>query len=269
MNNRDNFSMFIDESGIADLTDERYKHFILTSITAPDSELDSISGYFSFIKRKYELEEDFPFHTYDLLENPDSDIRLTPAQAEKFVDSMCEFIDLTPLNILVIHTDKDSFIDDFSITEDDLKGSKENKEKRGIIYYLSSLLKMEHFTKFLKDKDAYGGVYADSRTYQDRDLLEAFINIKQKLKKGAIKNKYYEESRKRLNSITFADKNRFSSGIQLVDFISFVVFARFARKLNSFDEIGLRKVWTKIKDEAKIKNLVDELGKRNIKKYLS
>lgn len=137
-----------------------------------------------------------------------------------------------------------------------------------MLYKLSSLYQMEYFTEFLEERDGYGGVYADSRTYQDRELLEAFLGIKQKKKKGSRKNPYYKQAKKRLNSITFASKNRFSSGIQLADFVSFVTFAHFNRKMNSFKDIRLRKVWEKIKEEARINNLVDELGKKEIKRYL-
>jgi hypothetical protein len=73
--------LFLDESGIAELTDETYRYFLLTSVAANKESFDEIEGYFSLIKRKYGLEGEFPFHTYDLLENQASENYLTPAQA--------------------------------------------------------------------------------------------------------------------------------------------------------------------------------------------
>jgi hypothetical protein len=81
-NNKTHY-LFLDESGIAELTDETYRYFLLTSVAADKEAFDEIEGYFSLIKRKYELECEFPFHTHELLENQASENYLTPAQARE------------------------------------------------------------------------------------------------------------------------------------------------------------------------------------------
>lgn len=257
---------FIDESGIADLTDRKYKNFILTSAVVDNAELETVYGYFSLIKRKYGLPEEIPFHSYDLLENPTS--KLSTKQAKLFIKSMCEFIELVPMTISAFHVKKESFINDFNITNEDLRGSKNNKEKRGLLYYLAAIGQMRLFIEDLNDSDSLGYIHADSRTYQDRDLLEAFLHIKQRKIKGNVDNTYYDEAKKRLVSITFADKSALSSGIQLADFASFIIFMHLERKMSSFNEIGLNNVWRNLKDKINIVNLVDYYGKEEIEKYL-
>ena len=46
---------------------------------------------------------------------------------------MREFIELVPMDINIIYTDKIVFRRNFGITKDSLKGSRENNEKRGRI----------------------------------------------------------------------------------------------------------------------------------------
>jgi len=77
------------------------------------------------------IENNIPFHTYALLENPKT--KLSTAQAKFFIKSMREFIELVPMDINIIYTDKIVFRRNFGITKDSLKGSRENNEKRGRI----------------------------------------------------------------------------------------------------------------------------------------
>ncbi len=259
-------TIFIDESGIADLTDYTYRNFVLTSVTVDNSELETIYGYFSLIKRKYGLTLDEPFHTYDLLENPAK--RLSPEQGKLFIRSMVEFIELVPMEITAIFVDKVKFRKIFSVDSDDLRGSRDNKEKRGIIYYLAALKQLQLFTDKLSETGSIGYIHADSRTYQDRDLLEAFLHIKQKLLRGNLNNLYYSEAKRRLVSITFADKEALSNGIQLADFASFIIFAYLQKQISLFDDIKLRTIWRKIKPNIKLIELVKSTGKERVKKYL-
>jgi hypothetical protein len=264
----DSYSLFVDESGVADLTDYKYRHFLLIGVTIPNSEMDEVSGYFTFVKRRYTLQEDEPFHTYDLLENPNKKLPL--AKAKQFVTSMCEFIDLIPLEITAIHCDKTRFRKDFKITTENLKGSKEAQERRGLIYYLSAYEQLNLYTTFLKEKNSLGHIHADSRTYQDTDLLQSFWDLKQTRTKKNKTNEEYQEAKKRLVSITFADKSAFSSGVQIADFVSFVLFSHLQRKISSFQDIGLNKVLRAIANKTGLKSLdlVESVGKDRIKEYL-
>lgn len=243
MNN--NVNLFIDESGKPDLLDKKYKNFILTGITIPNTELEIASGYFSFIKRKYNLPDNIPFHTYDLLENPSSESRLTENQTTMFVRSMVEFLELIPFNIFIIRTDKNIFIRKYRIKEEMLKGSQENKERNGIIYLLSALTMFEKFAQDLEKEDKYGMIHADSRKYLDNQLIKAFIDIKEPMFKGKNPNSSALAA-KRLCSIEFSNKTALSSGLELADFISFVAFSRLEGRLT---KLHLQKVWKLIKNK--------------------
>jgi len=142
-------NLFVDESGIADLTDFRYKYFVLTSVAIHESETTTVEGYFSLIKRKYELDILKPFHTYDLIENVNSNYKLNKKDSNKFLNSMLEFITIVPMKIYVLKIDKEEFRNNFEIKLEGLKGSKFNKEKRGILYYLAALNQFKTFVEKL------------------------------------------------------------------------------------------------------------------------
>lgn len=238
-----NFShLFIDESGKSDLLDTRYVDFILTGVLIGDSELPIISGYFSFIKRKYKLPQDTPFHSYHLLEDPHSSYRLKTRQIPMFMESMQEFLQLIPLTIYVVHTNKVLFKKTYGIDKKDLSGSKENKERNGILYYLSSLVM---FTRVAKKLEAVGiscAIHTDSRKYLDTQLLKAFVDIKEptlKTKADMYVNGI-SASAKRLCSIEFANKTALSAGLELADFISYVTFAQIRNKT---DRLHVSTVW--------------------------
>lgn len=245
-------NLFIDESGKPDLLDKKYKNFILTGITIPNIELDIASGYFSFIKRKYALPENIPFHTYDLLENPNSEYLFTEIQSNMFVRSMIEFLELVQFKIVIIRTNKPTFIKKYRIKEEMLKGSQENKKRNGIIYLLSSLTVFEKFALDLENGDKNGTIHADSRKYLDNQLLKAFIDIKEPMLKGKNPNSS-AVAVKRLCSIEFADKTALSSGLELADFISYVAFAKLERKLARFH---LQRVWKLIKSKLEDGNFI-------------
>jgi len=252
-------NLFIDESGKSLLTDKKYQDFILTGLAIPNTELAIISGYFSFIKRKYKLMENIPFHTYDLLENSNSSVALNKTETKLFLSSMKEFLELIPFNIFIIHTNKVKFLKQYKITEVMLKGSKENKERNGIIYSLSSLTLLEYFARYLEKDNQYGQVHADSRKYLDSQLLKAFLDIKEPNLRGNIKNNNSNYA-KRLCSIEFAEKSALSSGIELADFVSYVVFAKLRKQLT---KLHLEKIWKIIEEKPlKIVNLKEELVKR-------
>lgn len=219
--------LFIDESGKADLLNKQYSDFILCGVLIGNPELSIISGYFSFIKRKYKLPEHIPFHTYDLLENSYSSYKLKTRQIPMFVQSMQEFLQLIPLVIYVVHIHKPSFMSMHAIEEKDLKGSQENKQRNGVLYYLSSVVMLSRVTKRLELQNTQCAIHVDSRKYLDNQLLKAFIDIKEPTlrTKNGNQNNFVALQAKRLCSIEFANKTALSAGLELADFVSYVTFA--------------------------------------------
>jgi len=231
--------LFIDESGKAELTDNKYQNFLLTGIWLTTKDLATTSGYFSFIKRRYGLPLDVPFHTYDLIEDPKK--KLSAVQIPKFVNSMAEFIETVPFNSFLILTKKTKFIKDFKIDVKNLE-SLNNR----IIYRLSLMYLLQEFSLNLEKNNLNSAIHVDSRKYLDTELIKAYNDIKEKTYKGT-KNEIVEAA-KRLCSIEFASKTALSSGLELADFISFVAYSGIERRLS---ELGMSKVWKVIKIKFK------------------
>ena len=238
--------LFIDESGKPDFDDFTYRHFLLVGVIIPESELDIVSGYFFYIKRKYNLPLGKPFHTYQLLEEPAS--KLPMSEGKSFVKSMSEFIETCPIKIFLVHTDKITFQKRYK--NELIKTVKIRSRNKGIVYFLSAYKLFQLFIDNLKKEKSTGSVCADSRYNQDRDLLDAFLKIRDAQFKGGVINPYAEKSKQRLTSITFANKFSLSGGLELTDFISFVIFAKTQRKLTQFDNVSLREALRAI--EAKL-----------------
>lgn len=230
-------SLFIDESGKPDLDDFSYKNFLLSGVVIPKKELSNIEGYLTFIKRMYKL-PDKPLHSYDILENPYAKIRLSDLKRKEFIISMCEFINLIPIEVLLCSTNKRQFIKRHNIKTSDFKGSKQNKAKRYILYSLSTLTLLSEFVKILDNLDSNGDIYVDSRKYLDEQVLKAFLDIKEPTWKGNLRNPTAKIA-ERLTTISFANKSALSGGLELVDFISYTMFAKINRRLIEFKSINL------------------------------
>lgn len=247
--------LFIDESGKSELRNTSYKDFILTGVLIGNSELPIISGYFSFIKRKYKLAQNVPYHSYHLLEDPHSPYRLKTRQIPMFMESMKEFLQLIPLTIYIIHTDKDEFRRVHKISQTDLVGSQENKNRNGVLYYLSSLEMFSRVVRRLEILQAQCGIHTDSRKYLDAQLLKAFIDIKEQTFHARNGNQPNNTSdiASRLCSIEFANKTALSAGLELTDFVSYVVFASIRGQLK---RLHVDRVWPCIQRKLVNKKLI-------------
>jgi hypothetical protein len=232
-------TLFIDESGKPDLDDLSYKHFLLSGVVIPKVELANIEGYLTFIKRKYQL-PDKPLHAYDIFENPHSKTHLSASKCKEFVNSMCEFISLVPIDVLLCTTNKNRFIKKHGIKAPDLRGSREKKAKRYLLYSLATIALLSKFVKILDKKGSNGEIYVDSRKYLDEQVLKAFLDIKEPTWKGNLKNPTAKAAEK-LTTITFANKSALSGGLELVDFISYTMFAKINRRLTEFKFVNLSK----------------------------
>lgn len=256
--------LFIDESGKPDFDDVNYRHFLLTGVVIPEAEFEIVTGYFSYIKRKYNLPFEKPFHTYQLLEEPNSKLHISGGRS--FVKSMSEFIEACPINIFLAHTDKIIFQKKFKTEL--AKTTKIREENKGIVYFLSAYKLFQLFIDNLKKEKATGSVCADSRYNQDRDLLDAFLKIRDKHFKGGITNPYAEKSKQLLTSITFANKFSLSGGLELTDFISFVMFAKIQRKLSQFDNVGLKEAVRAIESKLVSKRKMFGISKILINQFV-
>jgi hypothetical protein len=59
-------TLYIDESGKSSLIDNAEEPFILTGVLLDQEEKSPIEGFFNYIKRKYKINPNIPFHRRDL-----------------------------------------------------------------------------------------------------------------------------------------------------------------------------------------------------------
>lgn len=60
--------LFLDESGKYSLASD--EPFILTGVVLPQRHKTTVEGYFNYIKRKYKIPTDRPYHIYEIFESP-------------------------------------------------------------------------------------------------------------------------------------------------------------------------------------------------------
>lgn len=108
----------------------------------------------------------------------------------------------------------------------------------------------------------------DSRYNQDRDLLDAFLKIRDSEFKGGIINPYAEKAKRLLTSITFANKFFLNAGLELTDFVSFAMFVKIQRHITKFDHINLRVSIDAIEEKFISKKKMYGISKRLVHQFI-
>src|SRR3989344_7128789 len=150
-------TLFLDESGKSSLAEKKNEPFVLTGVILDENEIIPVEGFFEYIKRKYEIPFDKPFHSYHIFENPTT--KLSNLKAKSLVESLADFVSLIPINIKIISIDKEIFKHVLGIKSDsDFKGSTERKEMREYPYRIMSSEIFKWFAKYLKKTDSVGQI---------------------------------------------------------------------------------------------------------------
>lgn len=256
-------TLFIDESGKSSLADNIAEPFLLTGIILENKELQTVEGFFNYIKRKFALPLTQPFHSYDIYENPKTRIT-TPKTVS---NSLAEFISLIPTTIIVAFIKKDEFRSILGInSNDDFKGTARRKEMKDYPYRILASYIFALFAKELEKRDCRGQILADSRKGGDYQLLKTL----QLCKEGQIpySKEFHRIVQNRVSAICFAEKGFLSGGLEITDFISYVSFFRVRRMISQAADLGFDTVWKSIREKTIVKH-IDEASIRhffNIKK---
>lgn len=254
-------TLYLDESGKSSLAEQENEPFIITGVILNDDEINTVEGYFQYIKRKYEpIALDKPFHSYEIFENPKT--KLDDAQLRQLSANLAEFISLIPITINVTVISKNEFKLALGVKSvDDFKGDKKRKEMKDYPYRLMAAYHFEIFARYLDKEDKIGQILADSRRGADAQLLKT-LNL---CKESRVKfNQGYARAVKtRIQAISFAEKNFLSGGLEITDLISYVSFFRARRILSQHEEIGVKKIWEVIRSRAKFK----KFSKANVRKF--
>ena len=236
-------TLFIDESGKASLVRAGNDPFILTGVLLDREEINPTEGFFKYIKRKYSINENLPFHSYDVFENPKTK-KLSDLEASKLVKDLADFISLIPIKINIIGVDKEVFKKTLGVKSlEDFKGSAERKELKESPYHITSALLFKWFSSSLK-KDNIGEIIVDSIRGGNYKLIKSLDSCKD--------SSYLDMETARLikekcTAICFAEKVFLSGGLEITDLISYTAFFKARKIMKTMDRMGLNKIWQQIK----------------------
>jgi hypothetical protein len=259
-------TLFIDESGKSSLAERADEPFILTGVILDDTEIPSVEGFFSYIKRKFEIELFKPFHSYHLFEHPIR--KLTDAKATSLVYSLADFISLIPITVHMYSINKLHFRQALGVKKlGDFKGSSQRKELKEFPYRILATKLFRDFAAYLKATRSTGQITADSRKGGDQQLIKTLDSCKD-CNNGPIDRESSKLIQERCTAICFAEKNFLSGGLEITDLISFVSFFNARRIMNSMDQIHLSRLWNEIRQKMHTKEIT-HVNEEEIRSFFS
>lgn len=237
-------SLYLDESGKSSLLEVK-DPFIITGTIIHDDEIKAIEGFFTYIKRKFKIDENQPFHSYHTFEEPNT--KLSDSTLQELAASLSEFISLIPIKTRILSVDKNKFRDVLGVkTDEDFKGDKTRKEMRDYPYRVMAADLFSWFAKELSTSNSIGQVVADSRRGGDHQLLKT-LNF---CKEGHVPYKDAKSSKDindRITAICFAEKNFLAGGLEITDLISYVTYFKVRRLISANSHIGIDKLWESVR----------------------
>lgn len=251
------YVLYVDESGISDLTDKMYSNFLLTGLALDHEEDLEMSGYFNFLKRRYHLDQSRSFHAYHLFEDRSCDVYLSDAKAKRISESLAEFINISPIRVCVHSLEKSRLKSFLNIqSDDDFKGSEKQRRDKELPYELLSGHIFHWFADLTKYKNARGEIVAESRKSSDYTLLSTYLRCKNP---DAFTTNLIKKSCQKMNtvisSIRFESKIGIRPGLEVADLISYVSYLHLNRRLQKFRKRGLVRVWHAIEKRLEKKKI--------------
>lgn len=245
----------------------------MTGVIIDDMEINSIEGYFNYIKRKYNIDVDLPFHSYHVFE--DSNTKLPDHQLLELSQMLADFVSLIPCEIKIIEVNKEIFRSVLGIKSlEDFKGSTERKQMPDLPYRVMSSILFKWFSDHLEQQQAIGQIICDSRRGADHHLLNA-LNLCKEGHIPYIDKMANVKIKKSITAICFGEKNFLSGGLEITDLISYVSYFRVRRLLTANKHIGIDQIWSKLSERTKITQLEEKpvrnffgLKKGEVHKYL-
>ncbi len=251
----ENHLMYLDESGVANLGDQKHKYFFITSVTVERSIDREVSAYFSFIKRRHGLDCKNTLHAYDVFENKGHENYITENKiCKKIANSIGEFVENAPFDIRVYYIDKDKLRKKMGVPEGyQFKGAQKHKEDKELPYEIIARKHFFEFAKYLKKKRAIGSVIAESRRGADKILLTSYLDAQDKniFSKDKQMFKNATLAKEHIHSICFAGKGSLKGGLEFADIISYCAYndiaGNFPEQRN--DSRGIKVMWGQIKKQ--------------------
>lgn len=258
-------TLFLDESGKSSLAEKQNEPFVLTGVILDDAEINPVEGFFNYIKRKYKIDPNKPFHSYDVFEKVTS--KLTTSKAKLLSTTLADFISLIPIHVSIVSIDKAEFKSALGVQSDnDFHGSSERKEMKEYPYRIMSSLMFKWFANYLKKTSGIGEIVVDSRRGGDFQLLRSLSLCKDP--KGPLSIQATKLIKERCNAICFAEKYFLSGGLEITDLISFTSFFHAKSVMSSMDHVKLGLIWQQIKKRVRNRKIC-KIQKNEIQKFFA
>ncbi len=256
---RNTASLYIDESGKSSLAQKENEPFLITGVILKDNETQAVEGFFNYIKRKYKIPVDKPFHSYDIYENPRT--KISESDALALSGTLAEYISLIPIKTTIVVIDKQEFKNVLGIqSNEDFKGHSKRKEMKDFPYRVMASYLFGWFGKDLETENCIGQIFSDSRRGGDHQLLKTLHLCKEKV--ISFNKGYYEAVRNKVTAICFAEKGYLSGGLEITDLISYVTFFRARRLISTKQNIGLDLIWNEIKQRSTFKKIDEQIVRK-------
>ncbi len=237
-------TLYIDESGKYSLRTGETDPFIVTGVIIQKRDIGTIEGFFRYIKRKYKIKTDQPFHSYDIYEHPSR--KLSDSVLKKLSFDLADFISIIPIEIKIIQVDKNRFKKALGIKSDsELRKNEKTRSMREFPYRITFCFLLDWFSTYLKNDDYLGDIVTDSRRSADKNLIDALEFSKSPECSLSIKSK--TTIKNRCAAICFANKSFLSGALELTDFISYTSFFKARNMIDAVKPLGLRNAWNKIR----------------------
>jgi|SRR5580692_3277132 hypothetical protein len=234
------FTLYVDESGVANLAETQTKFFVLAGIVVEESTDHDLSAYFNYIKRRYSLPEHESFHAVSFFDPRINKRRTNPTvvpiplqSAKGFSSSISEFIENTPFEVMVIAIKKSDVGKLLKMPRGyGFKGTSSHKKDKDVIYEIAARKLFLQFASLLKRKKAYGAIVAESRRKSDSLLIDTFLDCQEETNFSSESNKRASRNvREQVVSICFKNKKAVDATLQIADLFSYATYQHLCKKI--------------------------------------
>jgi len=257
-------TLFIDESGKSSLVDSKYNQFILTGVILNDDDIKTVEGFFTYIRRKYKIDTNRPFHSYDIFEDIGSD-ELTPKEMATLVETLADFINIIPIQIKIISINKVEFRKVIGIKSNkDFSISRNAREIKEFPYRIMAAKLFKWFAEYLHKTGSIGQIIVDAKKGSDDQLIKT-LNLCKEFS-GPLKPVESKLIKDKCTAICFADKTFLSGGLEITDFISYTSFFHVRKSMSEMNFIKLSNVWKIIKNLLE-NNKITKISNNEIRNF--
>lgn len=274
---KDSANLYIDESGVGNISYLTYKYFIMSSVTMTKSEEEKASSFFTYWKWKYTINPSTSFHSTDFFENhvykrgkkKGKLIAYRKKNLNKFdkfkvaVEELLKLVTYLKFKSNVYYVDLNKVLKilglnrKFSPVIKDIINREYGHEILLPIFTVSKFLYKDHEKSLVNKRIKQGFVYYESQKENDIEIVRSFHEHLQKISQTS-KTYIYG---KNVLGLNFFNKASLCSGLEIADLIAYstnqVLRSKRAKsELASFDKQRLSlllKMFERIKKHFKIK----------------